>query len=167
MNSRSTLLSILVMVLFVASGIAYAAFTSTATANITGQAGTQILVVESISVTGPSYIGVSSFIPSTSVTVNIGPFAPGDTAHVTVFIKNCGTLPATSLTPAFSTNEPSSAIVDGCSSSVTLLSGPSAPISVGGTSSFYSEVTAGSFGNSCEGITFITVTLSATGSVGS
>jgi uncharacterized membrane protein len=82
-------------------GMAYAQFTSSVTANVTAKAGTLDFKITAVTLAlgSPSYIGIScdpSCTPSAStVTISVGPFAPGASATVNIVITNLGSLPGT------------------------------------------------------------------------
>ena len=90
--------SIIGIALLATTGIGYAAFTSTATANYNGSAGTLNLYFTSASVTGGTTYGTcSASVSGGQLYVSFTGGAPGDTCSFTSTIHNGGSLPATSL----------------------------------------------------------------------
>jgi hypothetical protein len=142
-------------------GMAYAQFTSPVTANVTAKAGTLDFKITSVTkAAGPFYIVVShSPLPASSVTISVGPFAPGDSATVNIVIKNLGSLPGTVGAVTFTPS-------DGPWSAGSF--GPIPPFTLNPGQSVTYQVTftlnAGT-GNEAEGDT-ATATLTVTGSVG-
>lgn len=169
MRARMVVSCLIGIVLIIATGLGFAAFSSSVEINGSAQAGALRLIIESAFViSGPSYVTVSSFTPASSVTVTIGPFAPGDTATVEFNIKNIGTLPATSLNyGSFISSIPGGTQPQCIGSTGTLISEPVSPFDPGQTQSADVRITAAPFGNACQGITFLTFTWSMTGQIGS
>jgi hypothetical protein len=100
-GSRRTavLLAVLAVGVLAVGGLGYAAFTSSATLTTNASSGSMDLVFTAISLGAgtPGYIAISGespTLPASTVSLDLGTFAPGDVAYLDFSVENTGTLKA-------------------------------------------------------------------------